>query len=95
MNWTFRMIVVVSSSGSSSQSHYCPSKRRNIPEGWNTQQDCRENLTTLYCRRPCTDSAREGHIHLFSGFGGLKVACWPLVPKWSRGSVLAFGTQVV
>ena len=31
----------------------------------------------------------------FSGFGGLEVACWPLVPKWSRGSVLAFGTQVV
>ena len=25
----------------------------------------------------------------------LEVACWPLVPKWSRGSVLAFGTQVV
>ena len=21
-----------------------------------------------------------------SGFGGLEVACWPLVPKWSRGS---------
>ena len=28
-----------------------------------------------------------------SGFGGLEVACWPLVPKWSRGSVLAFGTE--
>jgi len=34
-------------------------------------------------------------IFVSSGFGGLEVACWPLVPKWSRGSVLAFGTQVV
>ena len=44
----------------------------------------------------------SGHVTLrpvsqmmWSGFGGLEVACWPLVPKWSRGSVLAFGTQVV
>jgi phosphopantetheinyl transferase len=38
------MIVVALFSGSSSQSHYCSSKRRNIPEGSNTQQDRCENL---------------------------------------------------
>jgi len=34
------------------------------------------------------------YYHTTSGFGGLEVACWPLVPKWSTGSLLAFGTQV-
>jgi hypothetical protein len=38
------MIVVASFSGSGSQSHYCHSKRRNIPEGSNTQQDLCKNL---------------------------------------------------
>ena len=72
MNWTSRVIVVDSSSGSGSQSHYWPAKRRNVQEGSNTQQDRCENLkpetshlATQYCRRPCTDSAREGHVHLF------------------------------
>jgi hypothetical protein len=33
---TFQMKVLPSFSVASCHSHYCPSKRRNIPEGWNT-----------------------------------------------------------
>ena len=56
-------------------------------------------VSSHYCSRHIDRHRRICHI-LFvqankSGFGGLEVACWPLVPEWSRGSVLAFGTQVV
>jgi len=42
-------------------------------------------------------TGKKNYSFIFSnsGFGGLEVACWPLVPEWSRGSVLAFGTRVV
>jgi len=48
--------------------------------------------------RTCLNIALYVHFQYYivcSGFGGLEVAWWPLVPKWSRGSVVAFGTQVV
>ena len=36
-----------------------------------------------FCRAGQATDYNMAHAHYISGFGGLEVACWPLVPKFA------------